>query len=214
MNKKSIIVVLLAALCVVQMVALQPFPAPFFGMSFGWQALYALLMCGYPVLLLIPIALLTAPLAFLFKGNKGFKLRWKNFTENVFLFFAVIIFLVNTLLLVSKYLTDHDPFPLTKYDEVEGFKGNTDDIRTGEFEGDHGSFTRYEDKEISIDDNNDTLEYSVKWISSSEFQLVYLGENQGMQDTIYVRITNNTSDFYECYGKFGEYADYQKIWKK
>ena len=121
---------------------------------------------------------------------------------------------MNTMLFLSKYLTDNTPFPLQKYSDIKGYEGSTEDLREGEFEDPFGTIKRFDNKQLQVYSDRDSSEMHIKWISNNEYRLVRIGESHGMVDTLYIKVTNNTKEYYECYLKFGEYADYQKITKK
>ena len=108
----------------------------------------------------------------------------------------------------------NDPFPLLKYSEIKGFSGNTDDLRTGIFENQFGIITRNELTQIERYNNGDSSVFKIEWISNSEYRLINQGKNLGMNDTLDVKITSNTVEYYDCYLRFGEYADFQQIRKK
>jgi hypothetical protein len=214
MRKKTIVIVLITIISLIELLFIKPIIPPYFGMTLTWKALYLITLFGFPVLIVIPIALFVAPIAILFKRGKNFKPVWLNYIQNTFLGFGIIILTMSTALIVSKYRMNNDPFPLIKYSEIQGFDGSTKNLLNGKFESQFGIITRNGDKQVETYVNGDSSEFKIEWISNNEYRLVYQGDNLGMNDQLYVKITNNTPEYYECYIKVGEYADYQKITKK
>ncbi|MBB3697741.1 hypothetical protein KMW28_06090 [Flammeovirga yaeyamensis] len=214
MTNKTKIIVLISIISIIELLLIKPIIPAFYGMNLMWKSLYAISLFGFPILIIIPIALLVAPLALLLKRNHSFKSVWLRYTQNTFLVFGIVILAMNTLLMFSKFVKGNDPFPLTKYSEIEGYAGNTDDLRAGLFENQLGMIIRDEQKQIERDYNGDSTIYKIEWISNNEYRLIHQGENRGMNDTLDVKITSNTAEYYDCYLRFGEYADYQQIWKK
>jgi hypothetical protein len=118
--------------------------------------------------------------------------------------------IINTILIISKFALNNDPFPLTKYSEIRGFEGNINDLKAGTFEYQFGVFTRNGDKQVEKLSNSDSIVLKIEWFSKNEYRLI----NQDINDTLNVKVTNNTPEYYECYLKHGEYAAFQKIIKK
>lgn len=214
MKKKIIIITLITVISVIELLLIKPVIPPFFGMNLTWKILYSILMFGFPLLIIIPIALIVAPFAILFRRKRQFKLVWFRYMLNTFLSFGILILIINTIMVISKFGMGNDPFPLPKYDEIKGFDGNLTDLKVGEFEYQFGLIKRYPDKQIEIYTNGDSAVFTIEWISNNEYRLIQQGENLGMNDTLDVRITNNTPEYYECYIRYGEYADFQTMTKK
>jgi hypothetical protein len=214
MSKKSKIIVLITIISIVELVLIKPFAPGFFGMNFMWKTIYSLSLFGFPVLIIIPSAFLAAPFALLFKREKSFISVWFRYAQNSFLVMGILLLIMNTFLVVLKYGIGQDPFPLKKYDEIKGFEGSTEDLRIGKFENKYGVIERSDHTQVEKYKNGDTSVFTIEWISSNEYRLINQGENYGMNDTLDIKIISNTTGHYDCYVRFGKYADFDQIIKK
>jgi hypothetical protein len=192
---------------------IQPIIPAYFGMSSTWKSIYIIFLFGFPILILLPIAVIVSPFALILKRKQTFQSFWLKSVKYVFIVFGCIILLINSLFLFSKYIVGKDPFPLDKYSEITGFSGNIEDLKVGEFETEFSTIKRDDNVQVEIYKNQDSSSFKVDWVSQNEYRLINQGRSNGMNDTLLVKITNNTSEFYECYLKFGQYAQYMKISK-
>jgi len=109
----------------------------------------------------------------------------------------------------------NDTFTLINYSSIKGYEGNTEDLKTGEFEYHFGTIKRYKNKQVETNENGDSIVFDLAWISKNEYVIINLGKQiYGMNDTLIIKITNNTPDYYECYKKYGKYAEYQMVIKR
>ncbi len=213
MKKKTILIIVLTAINLKLLILINPIIPSFFGMIPIMQLLYIISLFVFPVWIIIPISVVTAPLAFLSKKERAFKKTWFNYTQNLFLPFSGFILLMCAILAFSKLVMDNDPFPLVEYNNVVGFEGNIDDLKTGSFSSDFSSIERHTDIQFETFESGETAEFEIKWISNNAYRLINHGDSKGMKDTLDILISNNTPDYYECYLRFGDYVDYQKIMK-
>ncbi len=213
MKNKTLFLILITLLSIIALTLVEPIIPPFFALTTAWKAVYVTLVYGFPLLMVIPIALFLAPFALVFKRKSSFKTTWFKFTENVFLAFAILVFCANSLLFMSKYVLDLDPFPLVKYADLEGYAGDIEDLKTGTFESFSAEIRRYKDHQVEYTSPTDSTVLGLDWISPNEYLLVG-PKGVYATDTLQVKITNNTPEFYECYVRSGEYATYFKLTKK
>jgi hypothetical protein len=211
MSIKVKIITLITIASLIEVILVRPFIPAFFGMNLSWKILYVLLLFGYPLLTVIPLALVTIPFVVLFKGKRSFKPVWYAVIQNTFLIFGIIILFFNTALLITKYGVGRDPFPLKKYSQIKGYQGDISDLKVGEFEYDMGKIKRSQSQQTEYYKNGETKRFKLIWLTKNEYRMVNQGESIGMHKTLDVKITNNTPAYYECYTRFGEYAKYLKI---
>lgn len=214
MTRKTLLLLILILIAIVEMVFIRPLVPAFFGMTKAYQVFYIGILYGFPLLIAIPLGILVMPFALLFRRQKTFRTSWFRYLHSVHFVFISIILLVNTLLVVSKYAFNNDTFPLVKYSDIKVYDGNVEDLRTGTFESPFGLIERYEDKQVETYNRGYSNVLSIEWLSDYQYRLINHGDSRGMNDTLDVKITNNTLRYYECYVRFGEYAEYMKIEKK
>lgn len=219
MKTRNIIHIILAiviAFNIALMFALDPFAPAFFAVSFLWKAFYIAMMCGWPVLILIPIAILLLPIAAIPNKHKTFRDRYMNLTSYTFLVASLLIFLLNSSMVIAKYVFGSKIFTKELYADIKGTNENTDDLRNGHFRDQFSSISRQDTIQLETNlKTGRTTEYSVKWLSASEYRLVKLTHDNNLNnDTLYVRITTNLPDRYDCYLKFGKYAQSAVVYKE
>ncbi len=213
MKKKNKIIVIVTLLNILQLLFIKPITPGFFALNFIWKTFYIIVLFGFPLLAVIPSAIFTIPLAFLLKGTNSFKTVWYRFTKNLFLTFAILILFLNSILLIGKYVSGNDAFPLSLYSNIEGFQGNTNDLKVGVFENDVVTILRTDSAQIETYRDGTSFTFKIEWISNSDYILIHRNEEDGISDTSYFRITNNTSDYFEGYSKIDKYADPFKLYK-
>jgi hypothetical protein len=207
-------IIVLLAISIVELLLIKPIIPAYYIMSPFWKVAYSLILFGFPILIIIPLSLLMAFIALLIKGKRSFKTVWYKYTQNSYLVVLVLILIINSTLIFSKFGLDNDPFPLPYYSEIKGFEGNLDDVKIGMFETKYGPIRRYEGKQVEYYNTGDSVVLKIEWLSANEYRLINQGDGKATGDTLDVRITNNTSKYYECFVKLGQYAAYQKVLKK
>lgn len=213
MRKKTTIILLVTILSLIELILIKPIIPPFYGMNIVWKAIYIFFLFGFPILIAIPISILVGMFTLVIKGKINFKFNWLNYFLNTFLFFSIMILILNSILFISK-INGIDPFPLIKWTEIKAYNGTTNDLYYGDFESRYGKIKRFKDRQVETHENGEITNFDLIWISKNEYRLINKGKNLGMNDTIDVKITNNTKEYYECYLRFGEYAKYEIIKKK
>ena len=73
---------------------------------------------------------------------------------------------------------------------------------------------RYKNKQTEAYPGMDSTEFDIEWIAKNEYRIISKKPTIGMSDdTLDVKITNNSEKFYDCYVRYGEYALYLNIEK-
>ncbi|CAG5083765.1 hypothetical protein [Parvicella tangerina] len=163
------------------------------------QVIYVVLVYGLPVLGILISFGVGALIALLMNKERTYKERiWKSFRGS-YLVFMVFNFLVITLFQVGIATDPNNPFDAVDFQEIATYTGDTEDLKVGNFKTDNYYFERFEDYQIEYDPYDGTsLKHKIGWINSAEYYLVDSLRQYGV-DTLYVKITNNTADYYECY---------------
>lgn len=184
-------------------------------MDLLFKLIYISIAFGYPVLLLIPVSVVVAPVSFFSAGEEGFL---KTFQRQIIIPSIVVSSLClvfNILIFVTEKRSGSKTFKLQQYNDLEAFRGNTDDLKNGQFKIQSGKYImRHDSLQYEFDlKDTDTTKFKIKWISDSEYSIERLDKNyNGMQTNIStVKIISNTPDYYECYVKFGDYTDSRPI---
>jgi len=206
MKKKTIVLLILSLLNILAFIFVKPLFIEFFALTLFWKALFVLFLYGISIWSIIPCAIIAIPFAYLFKRTHTFKSKWFKYTQVLSLIVGSIILLQNSVLLYSKYVLDNDQFKFIKYTDVKGYDGNTDDLKIGTFSTEYVVIKRYKDHQIELYPNKDSVTYGIKWVSKNEYQLINNVHITGMPDTLDIKISNNTEEFYDCYARYGEYA--------
>lgn len=198
MSRKTITIaiIVIVVIVIIELLLIKPIIPAYYVMSPFWRAAYSLILYGLPLLIVIPISLLMALIAPLIKGKSSFKTVWYKYTQNLYLVVLALILMINSILIISKFGLDNDPFPLPYYSEIKGFEGDLDDVKTGMFETEYGPISRYEGKQVEYYDTGDSVVLKIEWLSANEYRLINQGERKANEDTLNVRITNNTSEYY------------------
>ncbi|MCF8255241.1 MAG: hypothetical protein K9I36_07085 [Bacteroidia bacterium] len=214
MNKRIFLLWILPIMSLVALFYIQPFIVPYFAMSTTWKFIYILIVFGFPILVLIPIALFAFITTLLEKKSGTFKERWFKHIGNGYIAIGFVILLMSAIVVFTKLVFNHNPFPKMKYSEIVIGTGNCEDIKLGNFKGRYRYITRLENEQIEYSFNyKDTFYYSLQWLSPCEYRLI-AKEDYGMNDTIDVKVTNNTENYYEGFVRFDQYAAYTRVEKK
>ncbi len=215
MKKEKLLILILLGINLLAIIYIKPIIAPFFGMKIGWQILYIISLYGYPVLLLIPCAVLMLPVAAIWGRGGNFKEKFTILLRRSFLIISFLVLLLNSIMVLSKAVLKREIFPLVKYADIEGTDADLSDLKTGKFqiEG-YGRIERSGNRQREITTNNkDTFLFDLTWISPNEYRLINIGKSGPEGDTVYVRVSNNTPGYYECYRKYGDYGHHFKVEK-
>lgn len=208
--------VIIPLLNILAMIYVQPFVVPYYGMVFPYNWIYLVLVFSAPIWMYIPIALLVFPFAWIFYKIKGKQsslfLPWVN---KAYLAVNILFFGLNLLLTVSKFFLHHEPFPKVDYASITDKASNCEEVHEGNFKSRNRYIFRNDSVQTEISFNlKDTFLYSVTWLNACEYRLINLGEKGAMNDTIDVKITNQTPDYYEGFLRSGKYAIYTRVLKK
>lgn len=216
LKKKDVIIVSIVVVNLIEVFLIKPIIPHFYIFPLSWKICYIIGLFGSPLIILVPIILVTLPIAYFFGSSLTLKERWVKYTKNLFLTVSIIfLFLSSILLIASKTLPeDKTPFRLIRYSDINSCAFNTDDLRTGEFTINYATIQRYDSLQVENYGHNKIKEYKIKWLSNCEYRLIPIDKTDNLLDIIDVKITNNYSDYYDCYVKIGEYAVYNKIKKK
>ncbi len=214
MKKETLILVIILFINMAALVYIKPIIAPYYGMKYSWQLCYLFCVYGFPILLLIPTSILVLLFAAYWSRNKDFKHRFFIYIRKSYLVISIILLFINSLLVLSKGMFHNSAFPQIKYQDIKGTEFDSTDLKTGKFKSQFAHIERSVDKQIEISLNKkDTTTYRLQWLSNNEYRLINMGQSRGMNDTLDVRITNNEKDLYDCWVRFGEYAQHQRIYK-
>lgn len=210
MKNKSIILLLTVLISLIELISIKPIIPSFYQSDLSGKIIYVIGLYGYPIWIIIPIVIIVIPFAFLLKSKNNFIHRWFDYSQNTFLVISIIILFLNSLLVIQEYILGNEIFPLIKYSEIKGFTGDTDDLKTGEFETNFSSIERFDNIQYeTYYENNNKVKYDIKWLSNTEYKLISEKNNQILD----LKITNNTPSYYECYLKVGEFSEYRKVTK-
>ncbi len=194
---------------------LRPFVPAFFSMSLPWKIIYIILYFGYPLLMIAPAVVIASILASIPYKNRPFQQRFGRLTRWVFLCISVILLIVNGGLLYLKSSGRIPLFQLQKYADIQGNMDDNSNLHAGRFRDQYGTILRYGNMQTETYKDGHTEPYTITWLSSNEYRLVRPHEyNNGMGDTLLVKITANHGSFYECYVKFGKYAEQRIVVKQ
>jgi len=213
MKKRIIIVLILSFINILAFIFTKPLFIELYALTLLWKSLFILFLYGISIWSIIPCAIIALPFAYLFKGINTFKYKWFKYTQVLLLIIGSIILLQNSVLLYSKYVLDNDQFKYIKYADAKEYNGNTDDLKIGTFSEEYVVIKRYNDHQIEIYPNKDSVAYGIVWISKNEYRLINKVHIVGMPDTLDIKITNNTKEFYDCYARYGQYATPHRIKK-
>ncbi|MDP3929458.1 MAG: hypothetical protein Q8R57_10585 [Bacteroidota bacterium] len=207
---------ILPILNIMAMVYVQPFVVPYYSLLFPYNYLYLLLVFGSPIWVYLPAALLILPLAFLANKliSKG-KLSLFPWLNKAFLLINVLLFGLNLLFVISKLFLNHEPFPKIDYASITDKASNCEAIHNGNFKSRNRYIFRNDSVQTEISLNlKDTFLCHVAWLNTCEYRLINAGKQGAMNDTIDVKITNQTPDYYEGFLRSGKYAIYTRVLKK
>lgn len=215
-TKRINLVILLVVVSTILLIfCLKPFVPAFFAMSMPWKVIYIILYFGYPLLMIAPAALIAGALAAIPYKKRPFSQRFGRLTKWIFLCISVLLLIVNGGLLYLKNSGRIPLFQLRKYADIRGTMDDNSNLHAGRFRDQYGTILRYGTMQTQTYQDGHTEPYMVTWLSNSEYQLVRPHEyNNGLGDTLLVKITANHGSFYECYVKFGEYAEPRIVVKR
>lgn len=163
------------------------------------QVIYVVLVYGLPVLGILISLGIGALIALLMNKERTFKERLRKSFRVSYLVFMGFNFLVIVLFQFGIATDPNNQFDAVDFQEVATYTGDTDDLRIGTFESGDYYFKRFEDYQIEYRPHDgSSSKYEIGWINSAEYYLVDPLRQYGV-DTLYVKITNNTADYYECY---------------
>lgn len=208
--------VLIPLLNILAMIYVQPFVVPYYGMLFPYNWIYLISVFSAPIWIYIPAAILVFPFAWLFyrlqNRQKKVLFSWVN---KAFLSVNLLFFGLNLLLVFSKFFLNHDPFPKVAFASITDKASNCNDVRIGNFKSRNRYIFRNDSVQTEISLNlKDTFFYKVSWLNECEYRLINMGESGSMNDTLDVKITNQTPDYYEGFLRSGTYAIYTRVLKK
>ena len=213
MKRKNIILIVIVLISLAELILLKPIIPSYFIMNFWGKLLYILGMYFYPIYIIVLVAILIFLLLLPKVKKEGYRSRLFKNIRNIYLIASIIILLFNSSILISKYALN-DPFPLVEYSSIEGASSDISDIKVGTFTCEGCVIVRNSNTEIFISDANDTIIYDLIWISENEYEVTARVDNSWSKDkSTRILITNNMPDYYECFAKYGKYADYNKIYK-
>jgi len=67
MKKKTVFIILIILISIIELIFIKPLVPAYFGMVLTWKILYIIILYGFPVLILLPIAISVAPFALALK---------------------------------------------------------------------------------------------------------------------------------------------------
>lgn len=208
-------VFVLPVLNVLCLVVIGPFIVPYFAMTTLWQGIYIALVFGSPIWIILPIGMLMAVLAlFPYWGKQTYFAKWKHLTKQAFIGASLILLGINLLMVFTKLAFKHEPFPKVKYSSITDYATDCSDLKTGKFSYRERHILRSESVQTEYNkDYTDSTVYAIEWLQDFEYRLVNLSGKGGMHDTIDVRITHNTPQYYEGFMRMGMYAQYYRVLK-
>ena len=214
MKKGTVIIFVMVLIIMLEIFYIKPIIAPYYAMKSSWQTLYLLLVYGFPVLILIPISLFTIPFAYYLNRKRDFMSKFLPLLKKTYRVILIVFLILGSLLSFSKVFLKNEPFPKVKFASLSGTPADCSDLKTGKFKGKFKYIERFADKQLEISFNyKDTTVYQIVWLDRDKYRLIYQGPPRGMDDTIDVIITNNEATLYDCWLRFGEYAQHQRIQK-
>jgi hypothetical protein len=197
------------------LIAIQPLVVGYFGMSTLWKLIYIVAIFASPIWIAIPIGILM--LLFAAWPNAGHELywvKWQRLMRNAFIGASISLLVFNLLILFSQWALKNEPFPKSRYVDIVELATDCSDIRDGVFETSYRFMWRKDSVQTEYSRNyKDTFNFSVTWLSGSEYRLINLGKSTGMNDTIDIKVTHNTSEYYEGFLRMGEFAKYYRVMK-
>lgn len=197
------------------LVFIKPIVVVYYKLSQGYKLLYIISIYGMPIWVLLPIALVMLVFAAWPKeGSLSYKDRWVFWVVRSYYAVSIIFLLVNGLLLYTKYVKKHDPFPHLSYAAITDKAADCSDLHTGWFKSRNRIINRGIDHQTEYSLNyKDTFEYSITWLSDHEYRLINLSGENNIDDTLDVKITNNIPAYYEGFTRLGDYAVYCRVEK-
>lgn len=214
MKRSTAILLFIVLVSLLELILIKPLVPSFFGMKMPAQVLYVIGLYGFPLLVLLPVLLLALPFACVNRQGRGFTERWFNLSKKGYFFISLIILFMNSMLVLSKYAFDTPLFTLVKYAEIQGADGDLKDLREGRFKSRFALIERSGKKQVeTYFGDQRRVEYALEWLFPNEYRLISQGQPNGMNDTLDVKVVRNYPGYYECYLRFGEYAEQQRIEK-
>ncbi|MCG9880317.1 MAG: hypothetical protein MH472_06935 [Bacteroidia bacterium] len=208
--------IIIPLLNIIAMIYIQPFVVPYYGMVFPYNFLYLIIVFSAPLWIYIPAAILIFPFAWIFTKIQGSHKRvFIPWLGKAFLAVNLVFLMLNLLLVSTKFFMNHEPFPKIVYAQIRDKANGCDSLRRGHFKSRNRYIFRKDSVQTEISLNlKDTFLYRVTWLNDCEYRLINMGESGAMNDTLDVKITNQTPDYYEGFLRSGNYAIYTRVLKK
>tara|TARA_Y100000589_G_C27010523_1_gene570620 strand:+ start:211 stop:864 length:654 start_codon:yes stop_codon:yes gene_type:complete len=189
-----------------------PFGTSYYAMKTDlWRLLYITLIYGIPVWVIIPISIIASIFSIITLRKLKFKERIIKISKSIFLGVNIILLLINSALAFSKFVLENNPFPRVKYASLNGTNKNLSKIKEGEFKTSYARIIRSGNNHRVEYNNGEISNYYINWLDNGEHQLIYIDEDNLLNDTLTVLVTLINEDYYECYYKLGELAQPDKI---
>lgn len=207
-------VYVLPLLNILALVYVQPFVVYYYLFKFPYDVLYILGTFGMSIWFILPAFIFALPLAWFNRKRNGFKERFKYYSQRFFIGFNLLILAFNSLLVFSKSVLHHEPFPKMLYAQITDKAADCGDLHQGKFKWLNYTLYRDSSQQVEISgDLKDTVSYSISWLSDHEYRLIRIKEHHALMDTIDVKVSNNDSAYYDCFRRVGIYAQYYRIYK-
>ncbi len=175
------------------------------------RLLFIITFYGFPIWFFLPVGLFASIIAIFSYRKLSYKKRLFKWTKTLFIIVSVFFLFINGSFTVSKFIFGNDPFPRQYYDELIATTQDLSAIKNGVFKMAHGKIIRKGDSHLVEYDNGDSVAFQVNWLDNGEHQLIHQYPSNEGSDTLLVKVTAITDDYYECYYKLGELAGYDKI---
>jgi len=217
MNKKNLILIIIITISLIELIVIKPLTPVFYNFNIWGKLFVIIAMYGFPIYVILPIGFLSF-LILLPKLKKGnFRIRFINVIRRIYLVVSFVILFFISLLVISKFVLNKNPFPLIPYASIKGTQEDITDIKEGTFAYTTKGYVIIRDSKTELlisEIKKDTIITDLKWISKNEYEVTARCKNKWLKEnSTRVIITNNTPKYYECYTKYGEYAVYNKILK-
>ena len=217
MNKKNLILILIVITSLIELIVIKPLTPVFYNFNIWGKLFVIIAMYGFPIYVILPIAFLCFLILLPKLKKEDFLIRFINVTRRIYFVLSIVILFFISLLVISKFVLNKNPFPLIPYASIKGTQEDISDIKEGTFAYSTEGYEiiRNNNTELLISKiKKDTIITDLKWISKNEYEVTTRHKNKWLKEnSTRVIITNNTPKYYECYTKYGEYAVYNKMLK-
>jgi hypothetical protein len=202
---------LLPVLNVLAFVYIQPMVVPYYGFKVPYNYLYLALVFGSPFWFIIPSIVVMLPLVF-WSGVKPYKEQLRLWSIRLFVLVNLLVLLLNLLMVYSKAVLNHEPFPKVLYSSISVKAWDCSDLHTGVYKTGYQYIYRDSSFQTEVSLNGkDTTHFSITWLSKNEYRLINLDQARIIHDTIDITITHNTPTFYEGFVRVGKYAVFARV---